>query len=85
MLGKPTERNARDRQTVSKPHLPVDKKYTIALGVYVSLYMRFIEGTPRNQSMLLPASLDEYEDTDKEVRSIDLFVTVWIWSKRVLH
>ncbi|MCB9022759.1 MAG: hypothetical protein H6548_11625 [Chitinophagales bacterium] len=47
--------------------------------------MRFIEGTPRNQSMLLPASLDEYEDTDKEVRSIDLFVTVWIWSKWVLH
>ena len=36
--------------------------------------MRFIEGTPRNQSMLLAASLDEYVDTDNEVRSIDLFV-----------
>ena len=40
----------------------------------VFLYMRFIEGTPRNQSMLLAASLDEYVDTDNEVRSIDLFV-----------
>lgn len=36
--------------------------------------MRFIEGTPRNQNMLLPASLDEYVDADHEVRSIDLFV-----------
>ena len=37
--------------------------------------MRFIEGTPRHQSMLLPASLDDYVDADNEVRSIDLFVS----------
>lgn len=36
--------------------------------------MRYLPGVPRNQSMLLPPSLDEYVSTDNDVRAIDAFV-----------
>lgn len=40
----------------------------------VYLYMQFIEGKNRSQSILFPQSLDQIIDTDNEVRIIDLFV-----------
>jgi len=42
------------------------------IGVY--LYMQFIQGKNRTQSILFPESLDQIIDQDNEVRIIDLFV-----------
>lgn len=36
--------------------------------------MRYILGVPRNQSMLLPPTLEDYISADNEVRAIDAFV-----------
>jgi transposase len=40
----------------------------------VNLYMQFIEGKNRTQSILFPQSLDQIISSDNEVRIIDLFV-----------
>lgn len=38
------------------------------------MYMRYLSGVPRNQSMLLPPTLDDYIAADNDVRAIDAFV-----------
>ena len=43
-----------------------------AFGVY--LYMQYIQGKTRTQSILFPENLDQIIDQDNEVRIIDLFV-----------
>jgi transposase len=35
---------------------------------------RFVEGLDRGQSMLFPASLDDYVSEDNPVRAVDVFV-----------
>ncbi len=36
--------------------------------------MSYINGTPRGQSVLFPATLDEYLDENNAVRAIDAFI-----------
>jgi hypothetical protein len=41
---------------------------------------RFIEGADREQSTLLPESLDDWIDDSNPVRAVDVFVDGSIWS-----